>query len=467
MSSTVKFQLSADQVIALAPDAGAAQSSRGLAQARQWLWLAHAPGVIWGECQGSAAQPYQTQVDLNGPAFQCSCPSRKRPCKHSLGLLLLFTDQPHRFSTAQPPAWVADWLGSRARPMARYPAPPVAPPPAPVSPDNAAQARRAAARQSQREAKIAAGLDELELWLSDLVRRGLAQAQEQPPRYWDHMAARMVDAQAPGLARRLRDLASLPSTGPGWQERLAEQVGRLYLLVEGYRRQTSQPPEVQADLRAGVGWAVSQELVLAQPGVRDRWLVLGQRIEQEERLRARHTWLWGQRTGRAALLLDFAAAGHDLEAGLLPGLEADLTLAFYPSAYPLRAAIKHKYAVQPLAGMPAGYPSLAAAAEAYGTALGRHPGLETFPVALSEVRLAAHAERLWVRDRAGSAWPLSLRFAAYWRLQALSGGHPVSVFGEWDGHSLWPLSVWAGGRLVPLHVARSFKIASGPARLVE
>src|SRR5688572_24897024 len=97
MSSTVKFQLNADQVIALAPDASAAQSSRGLAHARQWLKLAQSPEAIWGECKGSAAQPYQVQVDLSGPAFQCTCPSRKRPCKHGLGLLLLYAGQPERF----------------------------------------------------------------------------------------------------------------------------------------------------------------------------------------------------------------------------------------------------------------------------------------------------------------------------------------------------------------------------------
>jgi hypothetical protein len=236
--------------------------------------------------------------------------------------------------------------------------------------------------------------------------------------------------------------------------------------MEGYRRLAAQPPGTQAELRSGVGWAVSQELVLAETGLRDRWLVLGQRIEQEERLRARHTWLWGQSSGRAALLLDFAAAGQDLEPGLAPGLEADLTLAFYPGAYPLRAVIKHKHGAQPLQSMP-GYPDLSAAAEAFGWALARNPGLETFPVALSEVRLCAHAEKLWVRDRAGQAWPLSMRFAAYWRLQALSGGQPVGVFGEWDGRTLWPLSVWAGGRLVPLQTKRTFTVAKGQVQVIE
>jgi hypothetical protein len=264
----------------------------------------------------------------------------------------------------------------------------------------------------------------------------------------------------------LRELASVPSSGPGWEERLAEQLGRLYLLVEGYRRQAAQTPAAQADLRAGVGWATNQVQVLAGPGLRDRWLVLGQRVEQEERLRTRHTWLWGQQTGRAALLLDFAAAGQDLEAGLVPGVEADLTLAFYPSAYPLRAAIKHKHNLQSMQAMP-GFDRLAEAADAFGAALARYPGLETIPVALNGMKLAAHAERLWVRDADGGAWPISLRFAAYWRLQALSGGHPVGVFGEWDGHTLLPLSVWAGNRLVPLVAARRFTVANGPAQVIE
>ena len=39
--------------------------------------------------QGSAASPYQTGIDLSEPAFQCTCPSHKFPCKHGLGLFLL------------------------------------------------------------------------------------------------------------------------------------------------------------------------------------------------------------------------------------------------------------------------------------------------------------------------------------------------------------------------------------------
>nr|WP_279163542.1 SWIM zinc finger family protein [Rhodococcus erythropolis] len=31
-------------------------------------------------------------VDLRGPAYKCSCPSRKFPCKHALGLLVEWSE---------------------------------------------------------------------------------------------------------------------------------------------------------------------------------------------------------------------------------------------------------------------------------------------------------------------------------------------------------------------------------------
>ena len=49
-------------------------------------------------------------MTISEPAFRCSCPSRKFPCKHGLGLLLLLADQPALFKQQEPPAWVADWL---------------------------------------------------------------------------------------------------------------------------------------------------------------------------------------------------------------------------------------------------------------------------------------------------------------------------------------------------------------------
>src|SRR5262245_54390532 len=195
-----------EQILALAPDAASAKAGQGLATARKWQKLGADEQTAWGLCQGSARDPYQTQIDLAEPAFRCSCPSRKFPCKHGIGLFLLLASAPAAFDQGAPPAWVAEWLAKRdqnaLQRVARQERA-AAEADAETSPKGAAASSRAA---SAREAKVAAGLEELRRWLRDLVRQGLADAQGRPSGFWDATAARMVDAQAPGLARMIRDL---------------------------------------------------------------------------------------------------------------------------------------------------------------------------------------------------------------------------------------------------------------------
>jgi len=81
-------------------------------------------------------------------------------------------------------------------------------------PDPEAQAKRAA----QREERVARGVEELRRWLADLVRRGFAEAQREPWRFWEQAAARMVDAQASGLASRVRRMGSAAASGDGSRE---------------------------------------------------------------------------------------------------------------------------------------------------------------------------------------------------------------------------------------------------------
>ncbi len=80
---------SADRVLDLAPDESSRRSA-GCARAAgaRGSGAGVAGDVLWGLCAGSGKNPYQVVVDLSGPAYKCSCPSRKFPCKHALGLLL-------------------------------------------------------------------------------------------------------------------------------------------------------------------------------------------------------------------------------------------------------------------------------------------------------------------------------------------------------------------------------------------
>ena len=119
-------------------------------------------------------------------------------------------------------------------------------------------------RLAARAERIAGGLVELEQWLRDQVAQGIAQLGQGGYGPIDQMAARMVDAQAPGVAGLLRSLPSELS-GDGWPARLLEQLGALHLLIEAHRRLDELPPELAATVRSRVGYPVSKADVLARP----------------------------------------------------------------------------------------------------------------------------------------------------------------------------------------------------------
>src|SRR5215813_14239632 len=93
----------AEQILALAPDAASAKAGQGLAAARKWLKLGADELTARALGQGSGKDHYQTQLDLTEPAFRCSCPSRKFPCKHGIGLFLLLASSAAAFKEKQPP----------------------------------------------------------------------------------------------------------------------------------------------------------------------------------------------------------------------------------------------------------------------------------------------------------------------------------------------------------------------------
>jgi hypothetical protein len=440
-----------DQILALAPDEASAKAGRGLANTRKWLTLGRNERALWGECQGSGKTPYQVEIDLNEPAFKCTCPSRKFPCKHGLGLFLLFASQSSAFTEKAAPAWVAEWLVKRDQLSQRKQA--KAAETAESGADPTRQAKKQATQSKRavdRQARVAAGLAELELWLRDLLRQGLAAVQTQPPLYWDNMAARLVDAQAPGLARWLHDMSAIPRSGEGWTERLLARLGLLYLLLAGFKQIEKLPAPVQADIRTVIGWTTKEEELAPQPGLPDTWLVLGQYSYEEERLRVQRTWLWGQSRSQPALALDFAFKNQPLDLTLVPGRELEAELVFYPSNYPLRALVKNRLASShQLTSLPA-QPTIETCLLAYTEALARQPWLELFPVSLASVNIIKNYTNWYVRDEAGRLLPLSPHFKQGWRLLALSAGQPLALFGEWDGRFLLPLSVWVEGRFVPL-----------------
>ncbi len=473
---------SADQVLGLAPDASSRTAGSKLAAAGPWAESGAAGGAVWGLCRGSGTRPYQTVVDLQGPAYKCSCPSRKFPCKHALGLLLRWAggEVPETPPAAEAPGgegdggavpeWAAEWLASRREKAERKAA---AGPAAERTPDPAAAAE-ARRRAEQRLQRIAAGATELEQRLTDLLRDGLATA----PRgaVWEETAARMVDAQAPGLAARVRELGSLPASGPGWPARLLAECSLIHLLDQGFLRLDELPGPLAATVRARVGLTVDAAGLLRGGTLRDSWLVLAQEDADDGKLVTRRIWLHGARSQRTALLLAYGAAGRVPEQSLPTGLVLDAELAYYPGAYPLRAALGtvHAGPRSPAGGEGGGAESavppgagIAEAVAAYGAALAADPWLEGIPVVLTDVvPVPEEGDEGWQLaerggDRALPLHPAATRGPGGWQLLAVSGGGPVTVFGEFGHAGFRPLTTWSAGTAVPLTGAAAAMAGTG------
>src|SRR5437588_8586551 len=105
------LSLTLAQISTLAPDASSLAAGKKLAAGRDWRALGHDERALWGECQGSAL--YQVRVDLGDLSAKCTCPSRKFPCKHALGLMLKAAGDASSIAAAAPPDWVAEWLARR------------------------------------------------------------------------------------------------------------------------------------------------------------------------------------------------------------------------------------------------------------------------------------------------------------------------------------------------------------------
>lgn len=432
--------LTPQQIRQAAPDGATFDKAVKLATTRKWLDLEGRSGRIWGRCKSSKATYFQVVADLKRQAYRCNCAYAKWPCPHILALLLLHLEQSEAFrQTEEEPDW-ATRLGAQLLTEA------------PQTTD-ADLERQQLQRQKTREKRFSwmdAGFGELETWLEDAVGQGLAALAEKPREYWEQIAARMVDAKLPGVARRLR---AIPSTimGPdGWHEVLLGELGELYLLLQGFRQLEELPEGLQSDLLTVAGVNLKKSELEDLPGVQDEWLVVGVTAGAEDNLQFRRTWLQGQAHDQLALLLDFAWGDSSFERDWRLGQWWEAELVFYPSAAPQRALLRS--AAEAEAGYvdPLGFPDLPAFAGAYADGLAANPWLLRFPAWLREVVPLQQDGQWLIVDPNRYQLPLQLPETSAWRLLALSGGRPLHLFGEWNGQVFSPLSAAVDGQLFGL-----------------
>lgn len=431
---------------ALAPDASALAAARKLARPGPWSDTGSTDTLVWGKCQGSGKTPYQVSVDLAGPAFRCSCPSRKFPCKHGLALLLLWVDGSGTVAdAAEAAAFAGEWAAERAarseartaRSEARAARPP----------DPEAQAKRL----EERLALMSAGMDDFARWLGDLARGGTAAVRSQPYAWWDATAARLVDSQLPGLAEQVRSMASDVSTRADWPDHLLTAMGRWWTATRAWARRDELDPDELGDLRAFIGWSVATETVRQGDSVTDLWTVLGAHRTDDGRLQQQRTWLHGEASGETVQVLDFAVTGQVLPVAKVVGSVLSASVARYPGRAVRRALfVDDPVVVESDGVLPPGVTLDGAQARA-SVAAAANPWSRRVPVVLRDVRVEAGTTGSGgaVVDADGGVRDLTAD-SALWLLLALTGGHPTSVFGELEGERVRPLTVAVGDGLVAL-----------------
>ena len=195
-----------------------------------------------------------------------------------------------------------------------------------------------------------------------------------------------------------------------------------------------------------LGIAPDRDEVEAGPDrVTDLWLTLGVSHAEEDRLWRRRVWLYGQDSGRLALLLDFSHGSRQFEHPFAPGDRARMTLAFYPGSAPLRALVvgtpepaEALPSPVPQSGMRLALPLALPLALDDGflrvaRALAVNPWQLPLPLIFSGARLCRRDGSWLLLADAGHVLPLDMTDAEAWELLAASGGHPLLTCGEWDG----------------------------------
>ena len=467
-----------EQVLLMAPDRQAAAAAVGVAEPGNWSAAGCDDQAVWGQYIASSAEPYEVSIELTVPAFRCTCPSRKLPCKHCLGLLLLHAQQGVQPARRLP--FVDAWLQRRAVREAALrdaladpveaPEPAAAPEAAPdvgVDGDQSAVVGAAALgatapsgspgdeaqrekRRTERAERMRAGLVEFDRWLADRVRVGLAAAELAQPDTWDRVAARLVDAQCGGLANRVKRVAARVGQHQQWHHDVLEELAVLHLLVNGALRTASLPADLADGVHAATGLTTLQADVLAGVPTTARWQVLGESRVREDRITVQRTWVRAiDPTGVTepppptwALLLSFGTFGNELQSDHVVGTEFDADIHWYPGAAPLRALVGRLHSLSAVStAAPTGF-SVERAMGLAGWALAAEPWLERVPLCICAVPTPLGDGRWVLADRTG-ALPVVPGFWRLAELVSISGGRPVTVMGEWSADGFQPLTVWA------------------------
>jgi hypothetical protein len=264
------------------------------------------------------------------------------------------------------------------------------------------------------------------------------------------MADRLLDATLGEVAKDIRQLSGISAKNPRWHEEYLGILGRLHLLIQGFKRLDELPQETKADLCLTLEWLPD----LSKETVTDAWHVVGRRTETELHRKVQKTYLWAEKEQRPALLIDVLDAKQSANTRLLPGVVAKATLGFYKSTSPHRAELTSLNNITQPELPVEGESSIKTASEKFIHIKTTNPWLRSHPLVLQDVIAEQHEGNWILRDAEGYFLSLPPRYGYGWYLRALSASG-LWIFGDYDGSRFLPISVWANDHLLELHTLKS------------
>lgn len=329
------------QIEKLAPKESTFKAGKKLAVTTNWEMLELSQRAMWGTIKGSGKKPYLVQIDTANVAFKCTCPSRQFPCKHAVGLLLCHSQDKSVFVEAKEPDYVEDWIEKRAKRAEK-----IDKEEKELTDEEKEQRSTARARRQDNRLKLTmAGVAELKLWLTDLIRIGILELPNRPAVYFESMMERMVDAKTPGLAGWIKALKDLPYRDQHlWQDQSLAIIGKVFLLVKAAENLEQYDEAEQKAIKGLLGYTFNQKELTADEktqSIKDQWLVLGSHEEAQDELTILRYWLVGLDTGKDAIIIRFQNKFTAIEQiPIVEGTILEAELGFYPGLEPHRAFIK-------------------------------------------------------------------------------------------------------------------------------
>lgn len=294
------------------------------------------------------------------------------------------------------------------------------------------------------------GNADLRRWIGDLLEVGLWHLPEREESV-RKIAERLVDAQMGSIAKRLRMALDAIDGDADWAEEWLSLLGVLTHFTNLFEKLDELPPLLKADVWQFAGVYMKKKDVLALPPVQDHWIVLGEHIQSEERLLARRTWLFGLRSRRWGMLLDYGMNKKDLPKVPPVGCKWKSSLCFYPSATGFRALMANSESFDFWKGGELGFQDWNAFFKYEHSLTMKNPLMEIFPCLIRDVEPVQGETSIELIDQEGTSIPISEINILNAEWKALVAGGPLTIFGEVHQQRFKPWSVYTQNRVIPVN----------------